>query len=611
MRKADLSLFIALSMAFLDPSGAVAAPLEIAVVPTVDGVPLRSGEGSFLNRSGERWTATRVSYLLSEPALRDREGPWVSWAADPAWLSLSDGRISWSLPGAPEGEWTELRFSVGLPPALDEADPAQWPPGHPLNPNLNGLHWSWQGGYLFLAFEGRFWPQATESSAASGFSFHLAREPYRSEVVVPLELRLAEGDATAGNATRVALEFDLGRVLDGEKSLSFLRDGRSTHSKDGDPVAAALRSNLAAAFRPVPSVGGAKGVVADAPSSGAGVRESAPGGLPIPATFPKPSLPPGASFSAERVALGRRLFRETALSRSGTLSCASCHLASAALSDPRPVSAGEQGRLGHRNGMPLFNLAWKPSFFWDGRAEWLRDQVLVPIEDHRELDERVDRVVAKLRGKADYEKEFAAAFGEAGISSERLALALESFLLTLVSHDSKFDRARSGTDRLTALEERGFELFMTEREPRSGQFGGDCFHCHGGALFTDHQFRNNGLPVDPADPGRAAVTGSPLDRGTFATPSLRNIALTAPYMHDGRFATLEEVLDHYSEGVQRTETLDPNLAKHPEGGLGLSAEEKSAIIAFLRTLTDDRFARSADAGSDTLPPVRASREGGL
>ena len=158
--------------------------------------------------------------------------------------------------------------------------------------------------------------------------------------------------------------------------------------------------------------------------------------------------------------------------------------------------------------------------------------------------------------------------------------------MTLTSHDSKFDRSQRGEVKLSADEQRGFELFMMEREPRLGQMGADCFHCHGGALFTDHAFRNNGLAIGE-DTGRHRVTGAALDKGTFATPSLRNIALTAPYMHDGRFTTLEAVLDHYSEGVQRTETLDPNLAKHPDGGLKLTAEEKRCVVAFLRTLTDE------------------------
>ena len=167
---------------------------------------------------------------------------------------------------------------------------------------------------------------------------------------------------------------------------------------------------------------------------------------------------------------------------------------------------------------------------------------------------------------------------------------MENYLLTLTSHDSKFDRAIRGEGKLSPEEQHGFELFMQEREPRMGSMGADCFHCHGGALFTDHQFRNNGLEISEVDPGRFRVTKAAIDRGTFATPSLRNIAVTAPYMHDGRFSTLEQVLDHYSEGIERTDTLDPNLAKHPAGGLHLTAEEKRAVVAFLKTLTDRKFA---------------------
>ncbi|MEO6739706.1 MAG: cytochrome C peroxidase, partial [Chthoniobacteraceae bacterium] len=133
-------------------------------------------------------------------------------------------------------------------------------------------------------------------------------------------------------------------------------------------------------------------------------------------------------------------------------------------------------------------------------------------------------------------------------------------------------------------EKRGFELFMTEFDPRTGQRGADCFHCHGGPLFSDHQFHNNGLaPSD--DTGRFRITKLESDRGKFATPSLRNVALTAPYMHDGRFATFEEVVEHYSTGMQRTPTLDPNLAKHPDAGIPFSTEDKRALVAFLKTLT--------------------------
>jgi cytochrome c peroxidase len=160
-------------------------------------------------------------------------------------------------------------------------------------------------------------------------------------------------------------------------------------------------------------------------------------------------------------------------------------------------------------------------------------------------------------------------------------------MLTLTSYDAKFDRALRGKADFSDDEKRGFELFMTEYDPRTGQLGADCFHCHGGPLFSDHQFHNNGLEADAGDSGRQRVTGLHADIGKFSTPSLRNLARTAPYMHDGRFATLEEVVAHYSSGIHRTATLDPNLAKHPEGGLQLSPEDQRALVAFLKTLTEE------------------------
>jgi cytochrome c peroxidase len=184
-----------------------------------------------------------------------------------------------------------------------------------------------------------------------------------------------------------------------------------------------------------------------------------------------------------------------------------------------------------------------------------------------------------------------------------VGLALEQYLLTLVSQDSRFDRMMKGSERFTAQEKRGFELFLTEHDPAQGLRGGDCFHCHGGALFTNHQFMDIGLPARgpgrKPDAGRQAVTADPADHGKFRTPSLRNVAVTGPYMHDGRFKTLEEVVNHYDHGVQRRPNLDPNLAKHPAEGMQLTAEDKAALVAFLRTLTDPAFVPRGGAGPST------------
>jgi cytochrome c peroxidase len=204
-------------------------------------------------------------------------------------------------------------------------------------------------------------------------------------------------------------------------------------------------------------------------------------------------------------------------------------------------------------------------------------------------------VVQHLGGDATLASQFAAAFGAPEITAERITLALEQFLLVQVSADSKFDRALRGDAQLTDEEKRGFELFATEYDPARGKYGADCFHCHGGALFTDFSLKNNGLDRFSADAGREKVTGRASDAGKFKTPSLRNVALTAPYMHDGRFATLDEVVAHYDHGVQRAAALDPNLAKHPAAGLELSAADQRALAAFLRVLTDVRFVESAAA----------------
>lgn len=191
----------------------------------------------------------------------------------------------------------------------------------------------------------------------------------------------------------------------------------------------------------------------------------------------------------------------------------------------------------------------------------------------------------------NYPALFTAAFGVPEITSEKIGLALESFVLTLTSFDSKFDRALKGEGELTAEEKRGFELFMTEYDPRREQYGADCFHCHGGPLFQSQTFANNGLDAAFTDRGRAKVTGKDSDAGKFATPSLRNIALTAPYMHDGRFTTLEEVITHYTSGMKRSATLDPNLAKHPDAGVPLNPGDQAALVAFLKALTDEKYVK--------------------
>jgi cytochrome c peroxidase len=305
--------------------------------------------------------------------------------------------------------------------------------------------------------------------------------------------------------------------------------------------------------------------------------------------FPDPVLPQDNMPTREGVLLGRMLFYDTRLSGNNTQSCASCHQQQFAFTDTAALSIGIRGQRGRRHAMNIFNMAWNSNgFFWDGRAASLRQQALRPIEDHLEMDETLPNVVTKLKADATYLRQFRKAFGTEDIHPELIARALEQFMLTIVSDGSKYDDYVAGTATLSPEEERGRFLFFTEFNPGfPAQSGADCRHCHGGANFENDLYMNNGLDTDQTitDEGRAEVTGRRQDRAKFKVPSLRNVALTAPYMHDGRFKTLEEVIDHYNQ-VHNSETLDPSFLQQLPAGLQLSASDKAALVAFLKTLTD-------------------------
>jgi cytochrome c peroxidase len=250
--------------------------------------------------------------------------------------------------------------------------------------------------------------------------------------------------------------------------------------------------------------------------------------------------------------------------------------------------------------MAIVNIGWTPSFFWDGRATSLEEQILEPVSHPDEMALPWNEAVLKLQNMSaadptNYPQLFARAFGTSEITPDLVTKSIAQFLRTMISADSKFDRWRRGEVTLTDAEFAGYEIFLKEGgDPEitpGGQFGGDCFHCHSeaGLQFSDYLFRNNGLDSNfVSDPGLAGVTGSPLDSGRFKTPTLRNAALTAPYMHDGRFQTLEEVIDHYNTGGVASTTIDPFM-KYNSGGLMLSPVQKERLLAFLHTLTDTTF----------------------
>ncbi|MCG8421162.1 MAG: cytochrome-c peroxidase [Proteobacteria bacterium] len=316
------------------------------------------------------------------------------------------------------------------------------------------------------------------------------------------------------------------------------------------------------------------------------------------------TIPQDNPLTVEGVNLGRLLFYEKKLSADGTFSCGTCHQQDKAFTDGRARAEGIGGQTGPRNTMALANLLWGPQrFFWDGRAESLEHQALQPIENPDEMGETLDNVVAKLQATPPYPAAFNAAFGSKGITPLRMARALASFQRTLVSSNSKFDQYLRGAIELDEQESWGHRLFTTHPDARAGVRGANCADCH--SQFATSGFRNrfdgfsnNGLDND-ADlgAGLAEVTSNPRDRGKFKVPSLRNIELTAPYMHDGRFATLEEVIDHYNEHIRDSETLDVLIREASNDlvipgsppDLALTDDEKAAVIAFLRTLTDEDF----------------------
>jgi len=301
--------------------------------------------------------------------------------------------------------------------------------------------------------------------------------------------------------------------------------------------------------------------------------------LKIPAGWPKPSSDIFANnpLTEEGFQLGRKLFYDGRLSKDGNFTCASCHQQFAAFATyDHDFSHGFHDQFTTRNAPPLFNLAWSKLYHWDGGVNHIELQALSPMTAPNEMAENVDSVLQKLRKDTSYQRMFKSAFGSSLINSQRMLKALAQFTGSLVSSDSKYDRVQKGEDKFNATEQRGYELFKAR-----------CNTCHKEPLFTDYSFRNNGLPLNNflKDYGRMRITGNPADSLKFMVPSLRNVSVTFPYMHDGRLYSLYKVIDHYSKGIQQSPTLDSSLRKR----IPFTDQEKTDIVYFLHTLNDTTF----------------------
>jgi len=311
-----------------------------------------------------------------------------------------------------------------------------------------------------------------------------------------------------------------------------------------------------------------------------------PGPQPLRLKIPKGWPAPTAIFrhnplTKEGFELGRKLFYDGRLSKDGNFSCASCHQPFAAFATlDHDFSHGFNNSLTKRNAPALFNLAWMRSLHWDGSIPNLEIQPLHPLTAPDEMAENVDSVLKKLRADTAYKRLFKAAFGSSLINQPRMLKALAQFTGSILSCSSKYDRVMAGKEKFTQSELQGYQVFKNQ-----------CNNCHREPLFTDNSFRNNGLPPDPAhnDPGRMGFTGNAKDSLIFKVPSLRNLYLTYPYMHDGRFLTLQQVLEHYRKGI---DIQQPTLDRLLKTRLPISPREEVDLLAFLFTLTDETLANN-------------------
>lgn len=306
-------------------------------------------------------------------------------------------------------------------------------------------------------------------------------------------------------------------------------------------------------------------------------------GFRKPVNFPEPVYHFATNeITSARFELGKKLFYETLLSANNTISCGSCHIQTSAFTHHgHTISHGIEDRLGTRNSPPIMNLAWNTSFMWDGGISDLDLQSVAPITNHVEMDETMENVLQKLSATDPYPALFKKAYGTTEVTTSGFLKALSQFMLMCVSSNSKYDSVmRNDAGKYFTEEESAGRQLVAQK----------CGSCHNEPLFTNHSFRNNGLaPSMVNDEGRYMVTQLQADRYKFKVPSLRNLAYTAPYMHDGRLLTLDAVLDHYNSHVQATPNLDPSLQQNGTIGIPLTTEERYKILAFLNTLNDRSF----------------------
>jgi len=513
---------------------------------TVSQASLRAASLKFLvshHLPGTTRQLQELEYSLINFSLQRNDGQWFDLPGPVVKAGLAQS--AFTLDEIPPATYKAMRFDIGT-----------------VTPGAN-----------FFTLAGTEW-RAGEKPLP--FKLQLNQSRYHIPVQLVTHLRLKD-------ELTLNLRFDLRRLLGFPRPIDFKKHGASCDGPGGIIISCALVANGLTSFE----VEGVK-----YPAGQERVYQvperSTRYDLNLPPHIPSPHLPADNPLTREKVRLGDLLFHDSFLSPDNTVSCMGCHFSGLAFADDVPISPGFAGAKGIRNSMPLFNLAWKSSFFWDGRSPSIRDQVLKPIQEPHEMNSNLNHLVYRMNKNAKYSFQFEKVFGAGPVTKDKLALALEAYIISLTSHNSKFDQAMAGKVTLTEEEQHGMDLFFTDYDAGQPHSGAGCFRCHGGAHFTDNRFRNNGLRPS-GDTGRHRVTGKEQDLFTFVTPSLRNIELTPQYMYDGHLDTLEKVLQHYSGPLHRSASLDPVLQKLPEDGMQLSKKDQNAIIRFLKTLTDRQY----------------------
>jgi cytochrome c peroxidase len=498
-------------------------------------------ETPYRNAAGNAYGVMRLQYFVSDLTLRRADGTTVrvdeTHYVDVAEPSTLRYRLAQPVP---VGQYVALDLVVGIPKERNVSGAFSSPPESLMEwPDQMG------GGYHYMKLEGRF---VDRDGQLASFKLHTGML-MGTDHSVPITL-----DGHTLGVGNDALEIEI--VMDVAEWL------QSPDVYDLNAYQPGMMGNAAAQDMAQRNGRDAFTIGYVGP-----LRDQAPTpyAIPLPSNVPLTMIVPADNpTTAEGVALGRRLYYDPRLDGVADRACASCHVQRASFTSRRAP------------GVPAHvNLGFSDVFLWAGRVEGtLEDVMRFEVEEFFRAD------LAALAADPVYPEMFARAFGPGPITTRYAAQALAQFQRTLVSFDSKFDRFQRGEEPLTEGESRGSALFFGET--------GDCFHCHGTVLFTDHRFHNIGLDAEPAR-GRADVTGDPADVGAFKTPTLRNVALTAPYMHDDRHETLAEVLDFYSEGLRDSPTVDPLMRNVARGGLGLTPEQKADLLAFLHTLTDHAF----------------------